>query len=54
LLKTKAVFLLPFLAAQLPWYEHVGQTHGFAETREDAMSAFAKSWRRGKTDASRG
>jgi hypothetical protein len=22
-------------------------THGYAETREDAMTAFAKSWRRG-------
>jgi hypothetical protein len=29
-------------------------THGYAETREAAMSAFAKSWQRGKTDLSRG
>jgi hypothetical protein len=26
-------------------------THGFAETREDAMAAFAKSWRRELTPA---
>jgi hypothetical protein len=29
-------------------------THGYEPTREAAMAAFAKSWRRGKTDASRG
>jgi hypothetical protein len=35
-------------------HEDRAPTHGYAETREAAMSAFAKSWRRGKTDASRG
>jgi hypothetical protein len=38
----------------LPWlwalaYEHYEDrtpTHGYAATREDAMAAFAKSWRR--------
>jgi hypothetical protein len=29
-------------------------THGYAEAREAAMTAFAKRWWRGKTDASRG
>jgi hypothetical protein len=29
-------------------------THGYGETREAAMAAFAKSWQRGMTDATRG
>ena len=28
------------------YYENRTLTHGYAATREDAMAAFAKSWRR--------
>jgi hypothetical protein len=28
------------------WHEDRTPTHGYAATREDAMAAFAKSWRR--------
>ena len=30
-----------------PYHEDRTPTHGYAETREAAMAAFAKSWRRG-------
>ena len=29
-----------------PWMWTLAPTHGYAETREAAMAAFAKSWRR--------
>ena len=33
------------LLVQIPYADHA-PTHGYAERREAAMSAFAKSWRR--------
>jgi hypothetical protein len=30
-----------------PWMWTLAPTHSYAETREAAMAAFAKSWRRG-------
>jgi hypothetical protein len=33
-------------ASSLGHHEDRTPTHGYAETREEAMAAFAKSWRR--------
>jgi hypothetical protein len=36
----------PFFLVEFRQHEHRTPTHGYAGTREAAMAAFAKSWRR--------
>jgi hypothetical protein len=38
----------PWMWTLMVGYEDRTPTHGYAETRETAMAAFAKSWRRGQ------
>jgi hypothetical protein len=49
----RAVFVLAVGERPLPWRsdgrgcrQHITPTHGYESTREAAMAAFAKSWRR--------